>query len=442
MKKKLTKTISLIVFVMFLQLFIPNVHAASGKVAVTCVYDDKETIVLNITNSGSISKADSCTFCGDIYNWNKADEGGFKGRDYYLENHACPPYVVYDDDADWRFIIGSGCDEVYLAESESNAKKIKKGMTGARLAKLKEQILGEDASEDVKELVGQDENTKKLSLPKTCECKENYDGTNISVKFEVPKNYSSPGNVTINFGGASNPEKIANYSSRYDQWLYGEKSKYYYVKDLVENDKCPDYAIVARRGTTKKSMIEQSYFLLVSDTDNLENLKKDARHFWGGDTYSLPCTEKTPSVQPSSNSNSNKKSNKSNYQDPDVNSNVVRTLAYDVSTYSCGSEYLTGIPARIPKLGKFIMNFLQILIPIVLIIYGSLDLVKAVYASKEDEIKKGQQTFVKRLVSSIIIFFVFAIVKLVISVVSTNSSPIMECVDCILRNSDNCYEED
>ena len=435
MKKKLTKTISLIVFAMFLQLFITNVHATSGDIALTCVYDHPdETVILNITNSGSLSKAKASTFNGDVFNWKKKDYRGFSGLDYYLENHQCPPYAVYNSDL---FTY----DEVILARDKDNAKKIKSDIYGGKVMELEEQIIGEDASEEAQKQFSSNENIKKLNLPKTCECKENYNGTNISVKFEVSKNYKTPGDVTINFGASSNEEEIANYGSPYSLggpagWFYSEKSNYYYIKQLLAEDSCPDYAIVARRGAG-----DSSYFLMVSDEANLSDLKKDAKAFWGGTTYSLPCAEKIKTSNSNSNKTSNKKSN-SNYEDPDVNSNVVRTLHYDVSTYSCGSEYLTGIPSRIPKLGKFVMNFLQILIPIVLIIYGSIDLLKAVYGSKEDDIKKSQQTFVKRLLSSIIIFFVFAIVKLVVSVVSNNNSPIMECVDCILRDSDNCYEEE
>lgn len=426
MKKKLTKTISLIVFVMFLQLFITEVHAASGKVALTCIYEkyDNNTVVLNITNSGSISKSPSCNWHGEIRNWKKAEYRGFKGQDYYLNNHACPPYAVYNVE----FALSP--DDVILAESESNAKKIKSDIIDGHVIKLKEQVLGEDASEDVKDATKDNEDIKKLSLPKTCECKENYNGTNISVKFEVPKNYANPDRPTVKYGDSEDKETIQNWGK--------SVGGYNYIDDLAKNDKCPDYAVVIRG----RGIGNIAYTLYLSDEEHLSKVMGNR----GNSRYSLPCTQKNTSIPTSnSNSNSNKKSNnsnKSNYQDPDVNSNVVRTLSYDVSTYSCGSEYLTGIPVRIPKLGKFIMNFLQILIPIVLIIYGSLDLVKAVYASKEDEIKKGQQTFVKRLTGSIIIFFVFAIVKLVISVVSTNSSPIMECVDCILRDSDNCFEEE
>lgn len=65
-----------------------------------------------------------------------------------------------------------------------------------------------------------------------------------------------------------------------------------------------------------------------------------------------------------------------------------------------------------------------------LIIFGMLDLGKAVMAQKEDEIKKGQQTFIKRLLAAAIVFFVIAIVQLLFNVISPDdSTSIMSCIE-------------
>ena len=108
-------------------------------------------------------------------------------------------------------------------------------------------------------------------------------------------------------------------------------------------------------------------------------------------------------------------------------------LAYD--KYSCGNGYIKSIPKKIVSTSKILYTAIQILIPIALIIFGMLDLTKAVMAQKEDEIKKGQQTFIKRLVTAAIVFFVFAIVKLTIGVVAdkTDGSKIIDCVSCFLQ---------
>lgn len=113
---------------------------------------------------------------------------------------------------------------------------------------------------------------------------------------------------------------------------------------------------------------------------------------------------------------------------------------YTYETISCGGGYLTGIPTTLPKILNIVYVALQIAVPVILVILGSLDLFKAITAGKDDEIKKGQQTFIKRLIVAVIIFFSFAIVKFVISFVDDrNSTKILNCADCLLNN--NCTKE-
>lgn len=109
-----------------------------------------------------------------------------------------------------------------------------------------------------------------------------------------------------------------------------------------------------------------------------------------------------------------------------------------VTKVGCGN--ITGIPEKIPELTSFAITFIQIAVPIVLVIMGSLDLFKGVTAQKEDEMKKGQQMFIKRLIYAAIIFFVIVVAKLLISVVadSTTSNNIAECIDCFLSGTENC----
>ena len=104
----------------------------------------------------------------------------------------------------------------------------------------------------------------------------------------------------------------------------------------------------------------------------------------------------------------------------------------------CGN--ITDIPAKIPELTSFVITLIQIAVPIVLIIMGMLDLLKGITSQKEDEIKKGQQIFVKRLITGVLIFFIIVIVKFVISLVAdSNTSNIVECIDCFMDN--NCKKQ-
>ena len=110
---------------------------------------------------------------------------------------------------------------------------------------------------------------------------------------------------------------------------------------------------------------------------------------------------------------------------------------YSTNYKSCGGGYVDEIPALAPKIIKIVYLVIQIAVPVVLVIVGSLDLFKGISAQKEDEIKKGQQIFVKRLIYAALVFFVFVIVKVLISAVAdTTGSSVLECAECFI--ADKC----
>ncbi|MBR1376896.1 MAG: hypothetical protein IJ565_03685 [Bacilli bacterium] len=91
------------------------------------------------------------------------------------------------------------------------------------------------------------------------------------------------------------------------------------------------------------------------------------------------------------------------------------------------------VPAQIVGLTTLIYNVIRIGIPLLLIIMGMLDLGKAVISQKEDDIKKNQKVFVSRLIAAAIVFFVFTIVKLVVTLVAgEDGQSIMACVSSLL----------
>ena len=70
-----------------------------------------------------------------------------------------------------------------------------------------------------------------------------------------------------------------------------------------------------------------------------------------------------------------------------------------------------------------VIPLFQIGIPIILIIFGTVDLGKAVIASKEDEIKAAQKMLIKRAIYAVAVFFVVTIVSLVFSLFSSTQDP-------------------
>lgn len=98
------------------------------------------------------------------------------------------------------------------------------------------------------------------------------------------------------------------------------------------------------------------------------------------------------------------------------------------------------IDEKIANTVHIIILVIQVVSPVLLVIFGMLDLTKAIIAGKEDEIKKNQMVFVKRIIAAVLVFFVFVIVKMVISFVADDSDGIMNCANCFINgpNSSSC----
>ncbi len=77
------------------------------------------------------------------------------------------------------------------------------------------------------------------------------------------------------------------------------------------------------------------------------------------------------------------------------------------------------IPSSIVSLVHTIIVMIQVVVPLLLIIWGMIDFAKAVIGGDEDKIKAGQKTFMKRLIAAIVVFLVVTIVTLLINLVGS-----------------------
>lgn len=100
--------------------------------------------------------------------------------------------------------------------------------------------------------------------------------------------------------------------------------------------------------------------------------------------------------------------------------------------YTCGGTGLV-FSGSFPYVISSAITIIKIVVPILLIIFGMLDLGKAVVASKEDEIKKGQHTFIKRTVTAVIVFFAIQLVQIIIRFVSNNDASVTSCFNCFIN---------
>ena len=108
----------------------------------------------------------------------------------------------------------------------------------------------------------------------------------------------------------------------------------------------------------------------------------------------------------------------------------------------CGDGIIT-MDRMVPDIVSLLVTLIKIGVPVLLIVFGMLDLGKAVMAQKEDEIKKSQQTFVKRIISAALVFFVVVIVQVVFNLVAKKETKIWNCVSCLINgvSSDVDVEE-
>ena len=91
----------------------------------------------------------------------------------------------------------------------------------------------------------------------------------------------------------------------------------------------------------------------------------------------------------------------------------------------------------------WVFFFAKILIPIVLIVFASIDLGKAVISSKDDAIQKSIKTLVVRVIAGIIIFFIPTILNFVVELIggsdvyNQNSGIFIRFTHCMLEPTDD-----
>ena len=74
-----------------------------------------------------------------------------------------------------------------------------------------------------------------------------------------------------------------------------------------------------------------------------------------------------------------------------------------------------------------VIKILQIAIPIIIILLGTIDLGKAVMAGEDKQIKEAQRMFLRRLIYGVAVFFVVMIVRAVFGVLGNRDTTTSQC---------------
>ena len=79
---------------------------------------------------------------------------------------------------------------------------------------------------------------------------------------------------------------------------------------------------------------------------------------------------------------------------------------------------------------KAIYNAIKIIAPVGLIIFGMIDLGKAVISKDESEVKKSQGSLIKKVFAAVMIFLVFIIVDFALAVVEKSGVNVGDWLSC------------
>ena len=111
------------------------------------------------------------------------------------------------------------------------------------------------------------------------------------------------------------------------------------------------------------------------------------------------------------------------------------------STKGLATEYISCGGSAFPKMAIDIAHtfflLLQIVTPLVIIVFGMLDYMKAVTATI-NEMDKHKKTFLRRLTAGAMVFVVTSLVQMIVGYASDSNQTNQSCVTCIVRGSSAC----
>ena len=115
---------------------------------------------------------------------------------------------------------------------------------------------------------------------------------------------------------------------------------------------------------------------------------------------------------------------------------------------SCGSgdTIAYDIPEILPRLSSYAILILKTATPIILIIIGMIQLLKAAAAQSEEDMKKAKTSLTKKIIIAVMIFLVISIVQFIVKQVADDSEKLstQACLNCFLNNDcgDSAYYTD
>ena len=251
--------------------------------------------------------------------------------------------------------------------------------------------------------------TNKIYAETDIECF--YIGDGFEVRYYPEKNLAYIGRIN-NTPANEDKEAMLNYCPR-SAWANTTQAGYTfpdYLSSCSEKmNRCPEYLVIEAKD--KRSNVKCSpEGYRVWGTDDPDIAKKAAEDI----DKRAGCIGKYASARNQQGDLINAEEYYESFIKPELKGEDAKvtcsTLFGDIT--DDGSKNDTGTPTLGYMVNK-VMQYIRIIVPVLIILLGTIDLAKAALASKEDQMKKAQTDFIKRLLLGVVIFFAPVIVRLV-----------------------------
>lgn len=445
---KYKKYIYFIVFILMLLVGVNGVNAAAGKTEV-CYYmsDDRDSVLtlevfsghksdpvfdkdlarawVQQTKPGDDSKANNTE---EILNWYKDFSEGkdksnmtlpkmYKNKTAANSDPSCPKYVmVRRDKSDWAldaedYGVFATNDESIAKKFVENSKKSGKFKTANYLKEVDyEEYFNHEATGEIGETFIKEKQCNYKSENNEAMVRTTVRTHTLTGSFGASDNDLT--DVTVEKLGTridKDAERIINYISKADKGTTDidmELEPAFTSKEAGDNPQCPEYIMLRTNNeyssygvfaTNSKSIAEKfveksnatgEYKAWVLGYKNADGTKITKEQYY--ETF-IPITDiydPNAEIQCTQLFGDKTDDGKTN----DVNDDGAASLAYMIDS---------------------ILLYVRIIVPILIIVLGMIDLGKAVIAGKEDEMRKAQSTFIKRVLLGVVVFFIPLLVDII-----------------------------
>ena len=422
-------------FLIFLIMFICNLNVSASDITDYCYYNftglapsgggaaQDAIFEVDIYDEGVSARGKGLGDFADIMhedlviNWGE-EKNSFDSKKYYDSmGKSCPPYAIF-------YIIkvqsGDDSDNIFLSDYDHIAGDQNEAF-----------FTGNRHTEFIMKLI---DTNKDTTVKETCNYRDfdiSYNDDNEVIKIETKNEKIFNSSIEMSFSSSTvdlcQPIKSCENKilfSNLSESRFSDKHRFLFYSDTttwsVVGD-CVTLEPLSNKSTTT-TCIRYSLFMNGNENENIDGLKD----YWTRYKECLDNNNAACAVEEISNYNNKKDILKSwcntilSNNDYD-NSCVQRCL--DLNTELLYLEGTTdpnntgdtcGLSKRLVSWILNIVKWAKYIIPAILVILGIIDFIRAIASDKDDEMKKAQGRFIKRLIAAALIFIVPFILEFVL----------------------------